>query len=155
MHVCYLSLAQSALALPNRKVASMHPFRSAIEAGDTERALELFSPEVVFNSPVVFRPYRGREALGVILLAVSRVFQDFRYEREIGAQGADDHALLFRARVGDRELHGCDFLHTGQDGLIDEMTVMVRPRSAALALAEAMKDEVLVVQRELGVEAPA
>ena len=133
----------------------MHPFRSAIEAGDTDRALELFSPEVVFNSPVVFRPYQGREALGVILLAVSRVFEDFRYEREIGVEGADDHALLFRARVGDRELHGCDFLHNGSDGLIGEMTVMVRPRSAALALAEAMKDEVLTVQRELGVEAPA
>ena len=133
----------------------MHPFRSAIEADDTERALSLFSPDVVFNSPVVFRPYHGREALGVVLLAVSRVFEDFHYEREIGAEGASDHALLFRARVGDRELHGCDFLHSGEDGLIEEMTVMVRPRSAMLALAEAMKDEVLAVQRELGAQAPA
>ena len=143
------------LASPNRKVASMHPFRSAIEADDTERAISLFSPDVVFNSPVVFRAYHGREALGVILLAVSRVFDDFHYEREIGAEGASDHALLFRARVGDRELHGCDFLHSGEDGLIEEMTVMVRPRSAMLALAEAMKDEVLAVQRELGAQAPA
>jgi hypothetical protein len=133
----------------------MHPFRSAIEAGETDRALELFSPEVVFNSPVVFRPYHGREALGVILAAVTRVFEDFRYEREIGAEGASDHALLFRARVGDRELHGCDFLHTGQDGLIDEFSVMVRPRSAMLALAEAMQAELLAAQRELGEQAPA
>jgi len=127
----------------------MHPFRSAIEAGDTDRALELFSPEVVFNSPVVFRPYEGHEALSVILRAVTRVFEDFHYEREIGAEGASDHALLFRARVGDRELHGCDFLHTGEDGLIDEMTVMVRPRSAMLALAEAMKAEIERAQGEL------
>ncbi len=133
----------------------MHPFRSAIEAGGTERALELCSPEVVFNSPVVFRPYHGREALGVILGAVARVFEDFHYEREIGGEGSGDHALVFRARVGDRELHGCDFLHTGQDGLIDEFAVMVRPLSAALALAEAMKAELLAVQGEQGVEAPA
>jgi hypothetical protein len=133
----------------------MHPFRSAIETGDTDRVLELCSPDVVFNSPVVFRPYQGREALGVILRAVARVFEDFRYEREIGGEGASDHALLFRARVGDRELHGCDFLHVGEDGLIDEFTVMVRPRSAMLALAEAMNTEVLAVQRELGVQAPA
>lgn len=119
----------------------MHPFRRAIETGQVDTALELFSPDVVFNSPVVFRPYHGREALGVILGAVMRVFEDFRYEREIGAEGAADHALVFRARVGDRELHGCDFIHTGPDGLIDEMTVMVRPRSAALALAEAMGAE--------------
>jgi len=131
----------------------MHPFRRAIETGETDGLLELFSPEVVFNSPVVFGPYHGREALGVILRSVMRVFEDFRYEREIGAEDAADHALLFRARVGDRELHGCDLLHTGQDGLIDELTVMVRPRSAMLALAEAMKTEVLAVQRELAGEA--
>jgi SnoaL-like domain len=130
----------------------MHPFRSAIETGKTDGVLDLVSPDVVFNSPVVYRPYHGREALGVILRAVMRVFKDFRYEREIGAEGAPDHALLFRARVGDRELHGCDFLHTGKDGLIDELTVMVRPLSAALALAEAMHAELLAVQRELGVE---
>jgi hypothetical protein len=131
----------------------MHPFRSAIESGEEiDRVLELFSPEVVFNSPVVFRSYQGREVLGVILSAVMRVFEDFRYEREIGAEGAGDHALVFRTRVGDRELHGCDFLHTGEDGLIDEMTVMVRPRSAMLALAEAMQAEVLKVQSELGVQ---
>jgi hypothetical protein len=133
----------------------MHPFRSAVEAGEIDRALELFSPEVVFNSPVVFRPYHGREALGVILAAVTRVFEDFRYEREIGAEDASDHALLFRARVGDRELQGCDFLHTGQDGLIDEFSVMVRPRSAMLALAEAMQAELLAAQRELGEQALA
>jgi len=130
----------------------MHPFRSAIETGDVDGVLELFSPDVTFNSPVVFRPYRGREALGVILRAVMRVFEDFRYEREIGAEGASDHALVFSARVGDRELHGCDFLHTDQHGLIDELTVMVRPRSAMLALAEAMSAEVLAIQREQGAQ---
>ena len=132
----------------------MHPFRSAIEAGDVDRALALFSPEVVFSSPVVFRPYHGLDALGVILHAVARVFQDFRYEREIGAEGASDHALVFRARVGDRELQGCDFLHTGSDGLIDELTVMVRPRSAMLALAAAMQAEMLAMQPEPGAQAP-
>jgi hypothetical protein len=129
----------------------MHPFRSALEAGKPDAALELVSRDVVFNSPVVFRPYYGREALGVILRAAARVLDDFQFEREIGAGGASDHALVFRARVGDRELHGCDFLHVGEDGLIDELTVMVRPLSAALAFAEAMKAEVPEVQRELGV----
>jgi hypothetical protein len=127
-------------------------FRSAVESGDVDGVLALVSPDVVFNSPVVYRPYRGREVLGVILRAVVRVLEDFHYEREIGAEWARDHALMFRARVGDRELQGCDFLHFGRDGLIEELTVMVRPRSAALALAVAMNAEVLAVQRELGSE---
>ena len=117
----------------------MHPFRTAVEARDFEGAVALLADDVVFRSPVVFKPYQGREVVGMLLLAVSRVFEDFRYEREIGAEGGRDHALVFKAKVGDREIHGCDFLHTDDDGLIDDFTVMVRPLSAALALAEAMK----------------
>jgi hypothetical protein len=128
----------------------MHPLRSALETGEIDDVLELISPDVVFNSPVAFRPYQRREAVRVILQAVSRVVQDFHFEREIGAEGASDQALVFRARVGDRELHGCDFLHIGKDGLIDEFTVMVRPLAAAVALAQAMEAEVPVVQHELG-----
>ena len=117
----------------------MHPFRDAVEAQDIEAAIALLAEDVVFRSPVVFKPYHGREAVAPLLRAVSRVFEDFRYEREIGAEGASDHALVFSARVGERELDGCDFLHTNEHGLIDDMCVMVRPLSGALALAEAMK----------------
>jgi hypothetical protein len=117
----------------------MNPFRAAVEARDFEGAVALLADDVVFRSPVVFRPYAGREVVGPLVLAASRVLEDFHYEREIGAEGARDHALVFRAKVGDREVHGCDFLHTDDDGLIDDFTVMVRPLSGALALAEAMK----------------
>ncbi len=117
----------------------MHPLRTAIEARDIDAALALLSEDVVFHSPVVFAPYQGRQAVAPILHAVSRVFEDFRYVREIGSPDGADHVLVFRARVGDRQLEGSDFLHVGADGLIDEFTVMVRPLSAALALAEAMK----------------
>ena len=116
----------------------MHPFRAAIEAGDIDAAVALLAEDVVFRSPVVFTPYRGREAVRPILHAVSQVFEDFSYVREIGSPDAADHALVFRARVGDKELEGSDFLHMADDGSIDELTVMVRPLSAALALAEIM-----------------
>ena len=130
----------------------MHPFRTALEAQDIEAALALLAGDVVFRSPVVFKPYHGREAVAPILFAVSRVFEDFRYEREIGAPDAHDHALVFNARIGDRELDGCDFLHTNEHGLIDDFCVMVRPLSGALALAEAMRAELEAAQRELSTE---
>ncbi len=117
----------------------MHPFRAAVEAQDHEAIGALIAEDVVFRSPVVFKPYQGHEQLAALLLTVSRVFEDFEYEREIGAEDGRDHALVFKARIGDREVQGCDFLHTDEAGLIDEFTVMVRPLSAALALAEAMK----------------
>lgn len=118
----------------------MHPFRSAVEAGDIEAAVALLAPDIVFNSPIVFSPYHGREPVSVVLRAAFEVLEGLRYEREIGAPDARDHALMFRAHVGDRDVQGCDFIHTGEDGLITEFTVMVRPLSGAHALAAAMKD---------------
>jgi limonene-1,2-epoxide hydrolase len=117
----------------------VHPFRTAIEARDLDAAVALLREDVVFRSPVVFTPYEGREALRQILGAVMAVFGDFRYVREIGADGARDHALVFEARVGDKQLQGCDFIELDDDGAIKEFTVMVRPMQAMLALAEAMK----------------
>ena len=124
----------------------MHPFRSAIEARDVDAAVALLSDDVVFRSPIVFKPYTGRAAVGALLAAVSQVFEDFSYLREIGAPDASDHALVFQARVGDRQIEGCDFLHVDENGSIDEFVVMVRPLSGALALAEAMKAQLASAQ---------
>lgn len=116
----------------------MHPFRAAVEAGDIDAAVGLLADDVVFRSPVVFKPYHGRAAVEPLLRAVATVFEDFEYVREIGAPEAADHALVFHARVGDRQLEGCDFIRMDDAGQIVEMMVMIRPLSGAIALAEAM-----------------
>jgi hypothetical protein len=72
---------------------------------------------------------------------VARVFEDFEYAAELASEDGRDHALMFRARVGDKEIQGCDFLHHDEDGLVDRLTVMVRPLSAALALRDRMAAE--------------
>ena len=116
---------------------SRFAFADAVQAEDFEAAVALLADDVVFRSPVVFSPYAGREAVGALLRAVSRVFEDFRYTRMLGDER--DHALVFEARVGERQIEGCDFIRTGEDGRISEFVVMVRPLSGALALAEAMR----------------
>ncbi|MFF4586330.1 nuclear transport factor 2 family protein [Streptomyces sp. NPDC001388] len=116
----------------------MRAFREAVEAGDLAAVEALLAEDVVFTSPVVFKPYPGKAITAAILRAVSEVFEDFRYERELAGDAGRDHALVFTARVGDRTLTGCDFIHLDDDGLIDELTVMVRPLSGAQALAAAM-----------------
>ncbi|MFH8486714.1 nuclear transport factor 2 family protein [Streptomyces longisporoflavus] len=116
----------------------MQAFRKAVEAGDHAAMEALLAEDVVFTSPVVFRPYTGKATTSAILRGVTRVFEDFRYVREINDAQGRDSALVFEARVGDRRITGCDFLHVDEDGLIDEFMVMVRPLSAAQALAAAM-----------------
>ncbi|MGN2636835.1 nuclear transport factor 2 family protein [Nocardia takedensis] len=119
----------------------MHPFRAAVEAGDQAGIEALLADEVVFTSPVAFKPYAGKAITAAILRGVVRVFEDFRYVREITDVGGRDHALLFEATVDGKQLTGCDFLHFDENGLITEFTVMVRPLSAAQALAARMAAE--------------
>lgn len=116
----------------------MRAFREAVEAWDFDAVEALLAEDVVFTSPVVFKPYPGKAITAAILRGVSRVFEDFRYDRELSGADGRDHALVFTARVGERTLTGCDFIHVNEDGLIDQLMVMVRPLSGAQALAEAM-----------------
>jgi len=111
-------------------------FRRAAESKDFSKLEELFSPDVVFRSPAVFKPYEGLDALRVLLGAVAETFEDFRYLDQV--ETGDTAVLVFEARVGDRQLNGVDVLRFGADGLIAEMMVMVRPLSGLNALVDEM-----------------
>jgi SnoaL-like protein len=124
----------------------MHPFRAAVEAQEITAVPALLAPDIVFKSPVVHKPYHGRETVGGLLYAVFHVFEDFKYVNEYSSADGRDHALLFSARVGDRQLEGCDFIHDDDAGLISEFTVMVRPLSAAHALRDAMVTKLTELQ---------
>ncbi|NED35747.1 nuclear transport factor 2 family protein [Streptomyces sp. SID8499] len=116
----------------------MHPFRKAVENRDVAAIEALLAENVVFTSPVVFKPYHGKAITTAILRGVLRVFEDFTYVREIANPDGRDHAFVFTATVAGKQLQGCDFLHFDEEGKIEDFTVMVRPLSAAKALAEAM-----------------
>jgi hypothetical protein len=89
----------------------------------------------------VFHPYASQETVGALLRLVFETFEDFRYTDEL--QGADGtHALIFRARVGEREVEGLDLLRDDADGRVADFTVMIRPLSGLLALAQALGPKV-------------
>jgi hypothetical protein len=114
-------------------------FKAAVANWDRAAIEAALSPDVTFISPAVFKPYQGRDATMVVLEAVSRVFEDFRYVDSF--EGEDGEVLLFAARVGDRELSGIDMLRFDEDGRVRELTVMIRPFSGLRALLEAMGRE--------------
>jgi ketosteroid isomerase-like protein len=111
-------------------------FRAAAEGKDFSAIDELFTEDVTFRSPVVFKPYEGREAVAMILSAVAQVFEHFRYTDQV--ETGDVAVLAFSARIGDRELDGVDHLRFDADGRVSEMLVYVRPMSGVNALAEGM-----------------
>jgi hypothetical protein len=113
-------------------------FRKAVEARDPEAMAAALADNVVFHSPIAFRPYEGKPMTAAILRGVLRVFEDFHYVSELTSEDGRHHALRFTTRIGDVTAEGCDFLHLDGQGLIDDLTVMIRPLTAAQALAAAM-----------------
>ena len=128
----------------------MQSFRDAIEgartSGQADDVLTLLAEDVVFRSPVVHRPYAGRAAVEPLLRAVVKVFDEFNFRRHIGESDGTDHPHVFSARIGKFHIEGCDFLHINAAGLIDEFYVMVRPLSGAMALAEAMQQQLALAE---------
>jgi hypothetical protein len=122
-------------------MSATHPFRAAIEARDLDAALATLADDVVFHSPAVFHPYAGAETVGALLRLVFETFEDFRYTDEL-ANPDGTHALIFRARVGEREVEGLDLLRDGADGRVADFTVMIRPLSGLVALAQALGPKV-------------
>ena len=132
-------------------MSAAHPFRKAVEERDERRSQALLADDVVFTSPVAFKPYVGKPITAAILRGVLRVFEDFRYVREIDDSDGHDHALVFETGIAGAPgvtVNGCDFLHVNDDGLIDDFKVMVRPLSGATALSEAMAAQFPRIQQE-------
>ena len=126
----------------------MKEFRAAVEAGDFAALGDLLAEDVVFRSPVAFKPYAGKPIVAAILCGVGRVFTDFRYVRELEDDDGRGSALVFETVVDGVSINGIDLIRLDDAGLISELTVMVRPLSGANALAEAMGKQFPQIQEE-------
>ena len=119
-------------------MAESHPFRRAAETKDLELMRETLAEDVVLHSPVLFRGFEGREVVLAVLSHVIAVLEDFAYLDELAEP--DRVVLRFRARVGDRELEGIDYLELDGDGRVTELTVFMRPFSAVTAFNARMTE---------------
>jgi hypothetical protein len=117
-------------------MAAPHPFRRAAEAKDVEAMTATLREDVVLHSPILFRGFEGREMVTGVLTHVAATLEDFHYTDEL----ADERTVVlrFKARVGDRELEGIDFLELDEQGQVKELTVFMRPMSALKAFNEQM-----------------
>ena len=115
----------------------MNRFGEVMLAGDMTALAGMLHPDATFTSPAVFQPYRGRDAVLAVLTAAAQTFEDFAYTGETHGPGVD--VLRFRARVGRYQLQGVDIVTTDDDGLITDVTVMIRPLRGLEALVAAMQ----------------
>ncbi len=117
-------------------------FERGVAVRDLDQMLSAFADDAVLHSPVTFKPFEGRAAIGHLLAILLEVFEEFHYTDRLTSPDGTK-ALIFRARVGDREAEGLDLIRFDDSGLIRDFTVMIRPRSAVEALLHAVGSRLL------------
>ena len=119
-------------------------FRAAVEERNLDRVPELFREDAVFRSPVLFKPYEGREQVAKVLRAAEQVLgvgESFRYLHQL--EDPDDRVAIleFATEVDGKQVEGIDKLTFDEHGLITELKVMIRPASALQAVGAKMAEE--------------
>jgi hypothetical protein len=129
-------------------------FRAAVEHGNIDEAAPLFTEDATFRSPVLFKPYLGRDQVLKVLQAAEQVLGlggEFRYVHQL-EDPVDRVAILEFATVVDgKQVEGIDKLTFDEDGMITELKVMMRPASVLAVVGAKMAEEFA----KLGLGAPS
>ena len=121
----------------------------ALAKARNSRALEtLLAEEVVFHSPVVHTPQRGRPLATQYLSAALMILgnDSFRYVREI--RGAFDALLEFELELDGTQVNGVDLIRWNEAGQITDFKVMIRPLKAIQAVQQKMAELLAQMQRQ-------
>jgi hypothetical protein len=98
----------------------------------------LLAEDVVFHSPIVHTPQRGKQLTTLYLTAAVRVFgnESFRYVREL--VGSRDAVLEFQVEVDGVAVNGVDMIRWNDVQQITEFKVMLRPLKAIQLMHQKM-----------------
>jgi hypothetical protein len=116
-----------------QRLSDAHPvarWHGVVATRDRAALEALVAEDVVFLSPVVHTPQRGKAITLAYLSAALEVFgtPGFRYVREL--LGERDAMLEFETTIEGIEVNGVDLLRWNADGRIVEFKVMLRPLKA-------------------------
>ena len=117
---------------------SLEKWHQMIKTGDLTNLNDLLADDVVFRSPVAFKPYEGKHVVFFILTNVIQVFENFTYHREFYTEDGENVVLEFSANVSGKSLKGIDMVRFNAQGKIIDFEVMIRPMSGLATLAEKM-----------------
>ncbi|WP_088286320.1 nuclear transport factor 2 family protein [Ideonella sp. A 288] len=118
-----------------------HPidaWHAVVTSRDMARLEALLADDVVFHSPVVHTPQRGKAITTLYLAGAMQVLNTphFRYEREI--VGERDALLEFVTEIDGLTINGVDLIRWNEAGQIIDFKVMVRPLKAVNAVHQKM-----------------
>ena len=99
---------------------------------------EILDDNVIFYSPVVFTPQKGKEVTKIYLSAAAQVFEgnSFSYVRELIKD--NEAALEFKLELDEIKVNGVDLITWNHEKKITEFKVFIRPLQAVNALHQKM-----------------
>lgn len=111
-------------------IDTLSVWHELVRSRDAARLDELLAEEVVFHSPVVHTPQRGKAITTMYLRGALHVLntEHFRYEREV--VGARDAVLEFVTEIDGIQINGVDLIRWNEAGQIIDFKVMIRPLKA-------------------------
>ncbi|HQR78057.1 MAG TPA: nuclear transport factor 2 family protein [Burkholderiaceae bacterium] len=117
---------------------ALEEWHRIVRERDPEGLDDLLADDVVFHSPVVHTPQRGKPITAMYLAAAVIVLgqPSFRYVREI--VGTSEAVLEFVVEVDGVEINGVDMIRWNDAGRISDFKVMVRPLKAINLLHQKM-----------------
>ncbi len=109
-----------------------------VRSRDMAPLQRILADEVVFHSPVVHTPQRGKAITFQYLMGAMHVLNNasFRYEHEI--VGERDAVLEFTTEIDGILINGVDLIRWNDAGQITDFKVMVRPLKAINLLHQKM-----------------
>jgi hypothetical protein len=120
-------------------------------AGELPEGLDgLLADDVVFYSPVVFTPQRGKAVTTLYLEAAKQALPGdgaegaFRYTKQVLA--GDTAVLEFETTVAGKYVNGVDIIRCDDAGRIVEFRVMIRPLQAVNAVHQQMQEMLAALQ---------
>ena len=125
---------------------AIQKWHDMIATRDMSILSELLADDVVFRSPVAFKPYEGKQVVFFILNNVIQVFENFTYHREFFTEDEQSVVLEFSAVVSEKQLKGIDMIRFNDQGQIVEFEVMIRSLSGLQALAAQMGERIKLFQ---------
>ena len=133
-------------------MSAVEKWYEVMKSNDMNKLDELLAEDVVFYSPVVYTPQKGKDITKMYLMAAGGVFGEetkdevtdsnnsqskFKYIKEI--IGEKPALLEFETEMNGIYVNGVDVISWNEEGKITEFKVIVRPLQAVNMLHQKMQ----------------
>ena len=127
---------------------NLSKWHDVVSTRSISKLSELWADDIVFHSPVVHTPQKGKKLTFLYLSAALKVFSNdsFQYVREVVNE--KETLLEFEVEIDGVLVNGIDMISWNDEGKITDFKVMIRPLKGVNIIHQKMGELLAKYQRE-------